>query len=217
MNKILLLEDDLLFADTLVDVLEDSGFEVIHSPNGQSALDKTFLQKFDLYLLDINVPLIDGTTLLKELRDSKDNTPAIFLTSHKDKEMLKKSFTSGADDFLTKPFDIDELLLRIRALLKRAKSDNAQCVGLLCNDDIHKRISYDKKELDLSKKEYDLLVLLMKHVNNTVPKELILDELWSSGDGGSDGALRVYINRIKQLVPQINIENIRGIGYKLVS
>lgn len=217
LSRVLLLEDDPLFADTLVDLLEESGFEVELSSNGQSALDKTFTQKFDLYLLDINVPLIDGITLLKELRDSNDTTPAIFLTSHKDKEMLKKSFMSGADDFLTKPFDTDELLLRINALLKRFQSENALCIGLLCSDDIHKRISYNKEELDLSKKEYELLLLLMKHANNTVPKEMILNELWSSSEGGSDGALRVYINRIKQLVPQINIENVRGIGYKLVS
>lgn len=217
MSRVLLLEDDPLFADTLVDLLEESGFEVELAPNGQSALDKTFTQKFDLYLLDINVPLIDGITLLKELRDSNDNTPAIFLTSHKDKEMLKKSFICGADDFLTKPFDTDELLLRINALLKRFQSESALCIGLLCSDDIHKRISYNKEELDLSKKEYELLLLLMKHANNTVPKEMILNELWSSSEGGSDGALRVYINRIKQLIPQISIENVRGIGYKLVS
>lgn len=217
MSRVLLLEDDPLFADTLVDLLQESGFEVVHVPNGQSALDKTFTQKFDLYLLDINVPLIDGITLLKELRDSNDNTPAIFLTSHKDKEMLKKGFMSGADDFLTKPFDTDELLLRINALLKRFQSESALCIGLLCSDDIHKRISYNKEELDLSKKEYELLLLLMKHANNTVPKEMILNELWSSSEGGSDGALRVYINRIKQLIPQISIENVRGIGYKLVS
>ena len=217
MSKILLLEDDLLFAETLTDLLEESGFSVTHSPNGQSALDKTFSQKFDLYLLDINVPLINGTTLLKELRESKDNTPTIFLTSHKDKEMLKKGFVSGCDDFITKPFDTDELLLRINAILKRVKSDAIECVGLLRHDDTHKRIFYGDKELDLSKKEYELLLLLMRHVNNTVPKELILDELWSSSEGGSDGALRVYINRIKQLLPQMSVENVRGIGYKLVS
>jgi len=217
LNKVLLLEDDPLFADTLVDLLEESGFEVVHVPNGQSALDKTFTQKFDLYLLDINVPLIDGLTLLSELRESNDNTPAIFLTSHKDKEVLKKSFISGCDDFLTKPFDTDELLLRISALLKRVKNDISLCVGLLCNDNVHKRISYNNEELELSKKEYELLLLLMKHANNTVPKEMILDELWSSSEGGSDGALRVYINRIKQLIPQMSIENVRGIGYKLVS
>jgi len=217
LTKVLLLEDDLLFAETLVDLLEESGFDVTHSPNGQSALDTTFSQKFDLYLLDINVPLIDGITLLKELREANDNTPTIFLTSHKDKEVLKKSFVSGADDFITKPFDTDELFFRINALLKRVKSNKVECIGLLCHDDTLKRISYDKVELELSKKEYDLLLLLMQHVNNTVPKELILDEMWSSSESGSDGAVRVYINRIKQLLPQMSIENIRGIGYKLVS
>ncbi len=215
--KVLLLEDDLLFAETLVDLLEESGFDVTHSPNGQSALDTTFSQKFDLYLLDINVPLINGITLLKELREANDNTPTIFLTSHKDKDVLKKSFVSGADDFITKPFDTDELFFRINALLKRVKSNKVECIGLLCHDDTLKRISYDKVELELSKKEYDLLLLLMQHVNNTVPKELIMDELWSSSESGSDGAVRVYINRIKQLLPHMSIENIRGIGYKLVS
>jgi len=196
LTKVLLLEDDLLFADTLVDLLEDAGFDVLHSPNGQSALDATFSQKFDLYLLDINVPLIDGITLLKELREVDDNTPAIFLTSHKDKDMLKKSFMSGGDDFITKPFDTDELFFRINALLKRVKSNKVECIGLLCYDEIHKRILYDKVELELSKKEYELLLLLMHHADNTVPKELILDELWSTSETGSDGAIRVYINRI---------------------
>jgi DNA-binding response OmpR family regulator len=217
LSKILLLEDDLLLAETLIDLLEENGMEVIHAPNGQAALDKTFKQKFDLYLLDVNVPLIDGVTLLKELRDSSDETPAIFLTSHKEKEMLKKGFLCGADDFITKPFDTDELILRISALLKRAKKEDVTCIGLLCNDDTHKRFLYDNQEIELSKKEYQLLLLLMRHANSTVPKEMILDTLWTSSEGGSDGALRVYVNRIKHLVPEINIENIRGIGYRLVS
>ncbi len=216
-TKILLLEDDQLLAETLVDLLEDEDFEVTHVPNGQEALNSTFKNKFNLYLLDINVPLIDGITLLKELRDSDDNTPAIFLTSHVDKEMLRSGFLSGADDYITKPFDSDELLLRITALLRRNKPDKVQCIGLLCHDEIHKRILYDKRELELSKKEYELLLLLMSHANAPVPKELILDELWSSSESGSDGAIRVYINRIKQLLPNVKIENIRGIGYKLVS
>lgn len=217
MSKILLLEDDLLLAETLIDLLEENGMEVIHAPNGQAALDKTFKQKFDLYLLDVNVPLIDGVTLLKELRDSSDETPAIFLTSHKEKEILKKGFLCGADDFITKPFDTDELILRISALLKRVKKEDVTCIGLLCNDDTHKRFLYDNQEIELSKKEYQLLLLLVRHANSTVPKEMILDTLWTSSEGGSDGALRVYVNRIKHLVPEINIENIRGIGYRLVS
>ncbi|MDA7818510.1 response regulator transcription factor [Sulfurimonas sp.] len=217
LNKLLLLEDDILFGETLTDLLEDSNFEVTHVTNGQDALDKTFSKKFDLYLLDINVPLIDGITLLKELRDANDNTPSIFLTSHKDKEVLKRSFLSGADDYMTKPFDSDELIFRINAILSRVTQRDVESTGLLTHDKTLKRILYDGKDLELSKKEYKLLLLLMQHINATVPKDLILEELWSSSDTVSDGALRVYINRIKNLLPQMNIENVRGIGYKLVS
>jgi len=215
--KILLLEDDMLLSETIIDLLEDANFKVTHVPNGQNALDRTFDEKFDLYLFDINVPLIDGITLLGELRDSNDNTPAIFLTSHKEKDILKNSFVNGGDDYITKPFDCDELLLRIDALLRRTQLKDINSVGVLKHDEVHKRILYKDSELDLSKKEYELLLLLMAHTNSVVPKELILDELWSCADSGSDGAVRVYINRIKQLIPDIKIQNIRSVGYKLVS
>ena len=215
-TRVLFLEDDLLFGETLVDLLEDEGYEVTHCVNGQDALDATFDAKFDLYLLDINVPLIDGISLLGDLRKADDTTPAIFLTSHKDKEMIEKGFLSGADDFIKKPFDSDELLWRLSALLKRSKRDEPEQVGKFKHDKLHKSISYDSKNLELSKKEYDFLLLLLQHVNEAVPKELILDTLWSVGDGGSDGAVRVYVNRLKTIVPELVIENIRGIGYKLV-
>jgi len=216
LSKILLLEDDSLLGETIVDLLEDEGHEVLHFTNGQNALDATFEMKFDLYLLDINVPLIDGVSLLKELRLANDNTPAIFLTSHKEKEMIEKGFASGADDFIKKPFDNDELLWRLHALLKRSKQDEPEIVGNFIHDRIHKSIQYDGHELELSKKEYQFLLLLLKHVNESVPKELILQELWSAGESGSDGAIRVYVNRLKSLLGDVNIENIRGIGYKLV-
>jgi len=216
--KILFLEDDALFAETIIDLLEEEGYFVSHFPNGQTALDATFKEKFDLYLLDINVPLIDGISLLGELRDAEDTTPAIFLTSHNDKETLERGFLSGGDDFITKPFDTTEFLLRLAALLRRTQSKHVECVGLLCHDAMHKSILYDGVALELSKKEYELLVLLMEHANTPVPKELIYEELWSSADkGGSDGAIRVYINRLKQLLPHFKFENIRGFGYKLVS
>lgn len=217
MSKILLLEDDQLLAETLIDLLEEEKFEVVHASNGQVALDITYANKFDLYLFDINLPLINGITLLKELRDSKDTTPAIFLTSHKDKEMLHKGFSCGGDDYIKKPFDNEELLLRIQALLKRSAPKTVECLEHLCHDEIHQRILYNQEELKLSKKEYQLLLLLMQHVNATVPKELILSELWNTNESTSDGAIRVYITRIKHLLPDIQIDNIRGIGYKLVS
>ena len=130
-SKLLLLEDDLLFGETLTDLLEDAGYEVFHFLNGQDALDATFNAKFDVYLLDINVPLIDGVSLLSELRAANDTTPAIFLTSHKDLEMIIQGFSSGGDDYLIKPFDYDELLWRLEALLKRSKKYEIKNFGII--------------------------------------------------------------------------------------
>jgi len=215
--KILLLEDDLLFGETVTDLLEDEGYDVIHCPNGQDALDLTYKKKFDLYLLDINVPLINGLSLLKELRDAGDTTPAIFLTSHTEKKKLEAGFVNGCDDYIIKPFDMYELFLRVKAVLRRTKKDEPECVGELCHDAEHKTIRYKGEELELSQKEYALLLLFMRHYNETLPKALILDELWSSSESGSDGVIRVYINRLKQMLPELTFENIRGIGYRLVS
>jgi len=215
--KILLLEDDLLFGETVVDLLEDEGYEVSHSTNGQDALDAIYEDKFDLYLLDINVPLINGLSLLKELREAEDATPAIFLTSRKDRESLEEGFVNGGDDYITKPFDMDEMLLRVKAVLRRSRKIESKRIGDFSYDEVHKTIHYKDETLLLSQKEYGLLLLFLKHYNEVLPKELIIDTLWSSAEGGSDGALRVYINRLKQLLPTLTIENVRGIGYKLVS
>lgn len=215
-NKILVLEDDPLFGETLIDMLEDEEFNVTLAPNGQAALDATFNGSYDLYLLDINVPLIDGVTLLKELRASDDETPAIFVTSHKEKEMMQKGFLNGGDDYIIKPFDNDELLLRINALLRRFRKKTKECQCDLCVDNLHKTITYKSKELELSKREFEVLSLLITHANSVVSKEMIIDELYNVSEGGSEGAIRVYINRIKQLLPELQLENIRGIGYKLV-
>jgi DNA-binding response OmpR family regulator len=216
--KILLLEDDLLFGETLTDLLEDEGYEVFHYTNGQEVLDATYEQKFHLYILDINVPLLNGIDVLRALRDANDETPAIFLTSHKDSEMVKKGFGSGCDDYITKPFSNEELLLRIQARLRRGILEESLEVGSLVLDTKYKRVVCKGQELDLSKKEFELLMLLMQNANKAVPKEMMIEQLWSASESGSDGALRVYINRLKQILgEECSIENIRGIGYKLVS
>ena len=215
-NRILLLEDDLLLCETIADLLEDDGYEVKQCKNGQEVLDLTYKERFDLYLLDINVPIINGLDLLRELRNSNDKTSTIFLTSHKEKEMLSLGFQNGADDYIKKPFDSHELLLRIKAVLKRYQGDENECFGVLCNDKKRKRIHFNKKELDLSQKEYMLLALLMKNANEVVTKEMIVDELWNTNEDVSDGAIRVYINRLKNFLDDGMIENIRGVGYRLV-
>ena len=215
-NKILLLEDDTLLGETLVDLLEEDGYEVRHSVSSHEVLDLTFSMRFDLYLLDINVPLMNGLELLRSLRDANDKTPAIFLTSHKEKEVIREGFLSGGDDYIQKPFEPYELLLRIKAVLKRIQGEMIESVGPFSNDQVRKRMSYHGKELDLSQKEYAFLSLLIKNANKIVTKEMILDELWRDNEETGEGAIRVYVNRLKHFLEEGMIENIRGVGYRLV-
>ncbi len=215
-GSILLLEDDLLLGESLQDFLEEEGFDVALCRNGQEALNLSFERQFDLYLLDINVPLINGLDLLKDLRDADDVTPAIYLTSHQDKSVMMNGFESGADDYLKKPVDMDELLVRIAALLRRTKGAQECTVGALCLDDAHKSITFNGKRLELTVKEYQLLALLMRHAGKVVTKEMITEELWSASETVSEGAVRVYINRLKSELGTEMIENVRGVGYRLV-
>ena len=199
-----------------MDVLEEEGFEVVHCRNGQVALDATFKNHFDLYLLDINVPLINGLSLLKELRRANDTTPTIYLTSHQEIETLSHAFEIGADDYLKKPFNTDELLVRIQALLRRSKGTNRLCIGDLCLDELHKCILLGGKEIPFSLKEYQLMALFIRNAGEIVTKEMIMDNLWNPSEMISDGAIRVYINRLKQEIGSELIVNIRGVGYRLV-
>ncbi|MFY9141734.1 response regulator transcription factor [Sulfuricurvum sp.] len=215
--KVLLLEDDLLFGESIMDVLEEEEFEVVLCRNGQEALDETYKNHFDLYLLDINVPLIDGLSLLKELRRANDTTPTIYLTSHQEIETLSKAFEIGADDYLKKPFNNDELIVRLHALLRRTKGKERFCVGDLCLDDVHKCILKEGKEIPFSLKEYQLMALFIRNAGEIVTKEMIMDTLWNPSEMISDGAIRVYINRLKQEIGSELIVNIRGVGYRLVS
>lgn len=215
--NVLLLEDDLLFGESLLDFLEEEGMQVRLCRNGQEAIEATYDHQFDLYLLDINVPLLSGLELLKELRQSDDTTPAIYLTSHQDKGTMAEGFGIGADDYLKKPFDMDELLLRITALLRRIKGDQRRCVGTLCIDEEYRSVLLDGRALTLTVKEFQLLSLMMRHAGKVVTKEMIASELWSAAQNVSNGAIRVYINRLKSELGAQMIENIRGVGYRLVS
>lgn len=206
----------MLFGESMMDVLEEEGFEVLLCRNGQEALDEIFKNHFDLYLLDINVPLIDGLSLLQELRRANDSTPCIYLTSHQEIEVLSHAFEIGADDYLKKPFNIDELLVRIHAQLRRNKGKNRLCVGDLCLDELHKCILKGGKEVPFSLKEYQLMALFIRNAGEIVTKEIIMDTLWNPSETISDGAIRVYITRLKQEVGQESIINIRGVGYRFV-
>ena len=214
--NILLLEDDELFASSLIDFLDDEGFEVDHSTHIEKFLDMTYCKYYDLYLLDINIPDGSGLDMLKDLRDSNDNTPAISLTSYKDKETLKDGFKNGADDFITKPIDLDELMYRIDAILKRVgKQTSLIKIEDLVYNPMTKEIFKDNIALKLPIKVLELFELLYANRSKVVSKEQIIDKLWGIDEQYSEGSIRVYINKIKQLLNQNSVENIKGVGYKL--
>lgn len=211
------MEDDLLFGESIQDVLEEEGYDVLLCRNGNDALEATYTTKFDAYLLDINVPLIDGLSLLSSLRGAEDQTPAMFLTSHCDMETLSTAYENGADDYLKKPFDIQELIMRLGVLLRRGKVKNQrQSLGSLVLDELHKRILLDENEITLTPKEYQLMALLIRNSGEVVTKEMMIEELWSASEAMSEGAIRVYINRLKHFIGSAQIHNVRGFGYRLV-
>lgn len=214
--KVLLLEDDNLFSQTIEDFLDDEGFIVDIAIDGEEALALNYKNNYDLYLLDINVPKINGLELLKDLRQSGDETPAIYLTSRKDSESLKEGFLNGADDYLKKPVDLDELLLRINSLMKRygKKLDLVHLDDKYSYDPLKKRVYVNGKDINLAVKIIDLLDLFLQYKNEIVTKEMIIQRLWSIDDEYSEGSIRVYINHIKKILGKDNIINIKGVGYK---
>ena len=217
MFKILILEDDYLFAQSLEDVLEDEGFDISLAYTAKEVLDLNYENNYDLYLLDINVPDMSGIELLKLLRTSNDNTPTIFLTSYKDKNTLKECFISGADDFLQKPVDLDELILRIYSVLKRSGKQLQDIVlsnGLSFNVK-NKRLSQDKKDLNLPIKVISLFELCLENRDSIITKEMIVNKLWVCSEEYSEGSIRVYINNLKKLLPENSITNIKAIGYRI--
>ena len=210
--KILLVEDDELFGETIEEFLGDEGYVVDVVPSAKKALEYIYFGPYDLYIFDVKLPDRSGFELLSELRKNGDETPAIFLTSKTDG--LKEGFLRGADDYLTKPVDLEELLLRIKALLRRSVGEDVVHI-----EDFH----FDLKRLELKKgdefvnlgfKELRLLELFVKNRKKSLSKEQIFDYLWKPDESASDGALRVYVNNLKKVFGKDAITNIRGFGYR---
>ena len=212
--KVLLLEDDELFSETIKDFLEEEDFKVSVVEDAKKALNRCYKGKYDIYLFDVKVPFMSGFDLLKELRSFGDDTPAIFITSYKEKENVTEGFLSGADDYIRKPLDLDELLFRIKAVLKRSIGEEIIDFDGFRFDMKRKILLKNSKEVELNKKEAELLALFLKHRKKIVTKEMIYDKLWGTDEIISEGALRVYINNLKKIFGKESVTNIRGVGYR---
>jgi len=208
LKKILLLEDDEILSQTIAQLLTEEGFNVNIVGDGEDALEATYANNFDLYLLDINVPLLNGVDFLKLSRDAGDQTPAFFITALRDIDSLTKAFDSGCDDYIKKPFDIDELLLRINAKLKK-ENPNIEYGNIKFNL-FKNRVYQNGQEVNLGNVEKAIFALLIQSPMTTVHKSAFFDEMIKPSDSG----LRVLINKLRKIF-EINIINIKGIGYKL--
>lgn len=215
MARVLVLEDDQLFNETIEDFLEEEGYAVKCALDPYTALDLSYKYVFDLYLFDVNLPYENGFDLLEKLRSSGDMTPAIFLTSRDDKDSLTQGFSIGADDYMKKPIDFDELLLRMQALLRRQVRKERINIGKYSLDTVAKILYLEDETLDVTHKAIELLVLLVQADGEVVSSEEIKNRLWAAGQSASDGSLRVYVTQLKKYFPE-SISNVRGIGYRWI-
>lgn len=208
MSKILLLEDDPLLSVTLVSLLESEGFSVTLASDGEEALSFSYEQSFDLYLLDINVPLLNGIDFLTLLRESGDKTPAFFLSAMKDIKTISKAFESSCDDYIKKPFDFDELLVRIKA--HTLKKNPLIQYGNMKYDLLAKRIYWDEKEVNLGYVDKEILDILVRNMSQTIEKDIFFDVMQKP----TELALRVHIAKLKKRF-KLEITNVKAIGYRL--
>jgi len=221
-KRVLLLEDDLTLNETIQEHLEELNYEIDVVEDGEEALSLMYEKCYDIFLLDVNVPKINGFELLKEARERDIQTPAIFITSLNSVDDLEEGYKSGGDDYIRKPFELKELVVRMENILKRDyfHKNNSDII------EIDKNIHYDIKQnvllIDgeaqtLNKKESKLLKFFLKHQNEILSHERIYDRIWDYDETYSEASLRTYIKNIRKLIGKERIVSIKKQGYKFTT
>jgi len=224
--KLLLVEDDPNLGTLLAEYLKVKGFDVELRNNGADGLKAYSHGGFDLLLLDVMMPVKDGFTLAREIRSKDQQVPIIFLTAKSMKQDTIEGFQSGADDYLTKPFSMEELVLRVQAVLKRAKGplgiqDQPQhyVLGSYAFDLRKQLLVRAGMERKLTTKESELLRLLCVHRNGLLERRLALREIWGDDNYFNGRSMDVYIAKLRKYLkddPEVEIINIHGQGFRLV-
>jgi DNA-binding response OmpR family regulator len=224
-TRILLLEDDPNLGQVVQEHLHMNGYEVTLCVDGQAGAETAESETFDLCLIDVMLPKMDGFTFAEQFRQRRPDVPFIFLTARSLKEDRIRGFKTGCDDYITKPFSIEELLLRIEAVLKRVRragpgDDQAVFeLGLYRFDYTHSVLIRGRKQQKLTPKEADLLRLLCRHMNRTLSRQTALQEIWGSDSYFSGRSMDVYISRLRKYLkadPSVEIMGIHGQGFRLV-
>ncbi len=221
--KILVVEDEHLIANSLKKGLEQEKYTVDVAFDGLEGYDLASSGDYDLILLDLMLPNLDGLSICKKLRQENNHTPILMLTAKSQLEDKITGLNSGADDYLTKPFAFEELLARIRALSRRPQKTNGKIltVGDLSLDTVTYEVKRGNKNIQLSSKEYSLLECLIRHSNQILNKDQLIQYVWSYESDILPNTVEVYIRNLRQKidVPFKNkpplIKTIRGFGYKI--
>ncbi|WP_299162981.1 response regulator transcription factor [uncultured Tenacibaculum sp.] len=223
-KHIILVEDDDSMGFLLKDSLENYNFKVTLFSNGKLALNQFNNNSFDICLLDVMMPIMDGFSLAKEIRKLDTNIPIVFLTAKSMKEDKINGFKIGADDYITKPFNIEELVLRIKAILKRSNSVQTHKNIIPFSDynlDLDNLIlnSNNNEAVQLTQKEADILALFANNKNTLLKRDYILKSIWEDDNYFVGRSLDVFISKLRKHfknTPTINIKNIHGTGYKFI-
>ncbi len=224
--NILLAEDDKNLGSILKSYLEAKGFDATLCENGKIALDAFKKGDFDFGILDVMMPVMDGFTLAKEIRKISKKIPLLFLTAKAMQEDIIQGFELGADDYLTKPFSMEELLLRIQAILRRSALANQKHVnpiyhfGKYTFDYDRQTLKIGKTENKLTSKETDLLRLLCDNMNEVLDRSVALNKIWQDDSYFNARSMDVYITKLRKFLksdPKVELINVHGVGFKLVA
>lgn len=219
---VLVVEDDDAILQLVATALRFTGYRVTTATTGRDALATVRNDAFDLLVLDVNLPDIDGFTICTRLRAGGDTTPVVFLTARDDPEDLRTGFTGGGDDYITKPFSLEELLLRIEAVLRRSRPQEAATAQLRCGDvtldEAAFRVWRGDEEISLSPTEFRLLRYLLLNRDRVVSKQQILDHVWDYEHIGDPTSVETYISYLRRKLDDRDarlIHTVRGFGYSL--
>lgn len=221
--KLLLVEDELTLAQIIKESLETRDFVVLHAQNGEEAFQMYQQNSPDILVVDIMMPVKDGLTLTKEIRSIDSQTPIIFLTAKSQPQDVVTGFDTGGNDYLKKPFSIEELIARIKNLVNRKPGHHNMhelILGEYKFNPNNQTLQFKEDKIDtLTSRESQLLLFLAQNRNQTVERNTVLDLMWTNNDFYSSRSMDVFISKLRKLLSKdktLKILNVRGIGYKLV-
>lgn len=220
-KKIFLLEDDVTLNETVTEYFEDLEYEVISAYDGNEALEMIYEKNFDILLLDVNVPDINGFEVLSEVREQGIQTPAIYITSLNSMVDVESGYESGCDDYIRKPFSLKELQLRVETIIKRGffhqKDDQLQIDTHIFYNTSNDTLTIDNEKIQLNNKDAKLLKLFVQHKNEILSHETIYTNLWEYDEEVSESALRTYIKNLRKYLGKEKIVSIKKLGYKFTA